>query len=385
MFAFVVFAWLIEAGAEQLDYINIKKPGEISKDVQGAADSVSTFQKPDLKNANETSTIFQRPQTIEVSKTGSGGMVIEKHPGHPSLLPSGKPHSKGRLYVFLSFSIPSETIKRAMLGAVKINNKDNLEIVLVLRGLVNNDLKATFKAFYDFRRENSIDIDFPIELNPEIFTKYSISRVPHIIFESEGGIGRISGVGIQYALSKFSEEIKDYGKHGDTYEITEEDFITFLTHRAKSPQVQNKIQKAFRKSMENMYRLTRYDGRFQKATKDHIYRIDPTVTLNDDLIDHEGNVIFSKGSKFNPADYMTMTGKYIVIDGKDDKQVRLALTGNYRKIILTSGDVMALSSEHKTTFYFINDILIERFQLTHVPAILEQEGRYLRVTEKAVN
>jgi conjugal transfer pilus assembly protein TraW len=74
-----------------------------------------------------------------------------------------------------------------------------------------------------------------------------------------------------------------------------------------------------------------------------------------------------------------------VIDGRDNKQVQLALRGNYKKIILTSGDIQALTQKYKTIFYFINDILIERFKLTHVPAILEQEGRLLRVTEKVIN
>ncbi|MEW6601891.1 MAG: TrbC family F-type conjugative pilus assembly protein [Nitrospirota bacterium] len=388
LFAFVVFAWLIEAGAEELEYRDIRKPENITQSIRkDAANSVKAFQMPDLKDAKRTSGEFQKPQRIEVSKTGSGGMVIENHAGQASPIQEeqGSFKAKGRLYYFLSFSMPPESIKQAMLDAVRLGKGNDLQITLVLRGLVNNDLKATFMAFYDLRQENGMGIEYPIELNPDSFTKYAVSRVPNIIFESEEKIGRISGAGIRYALSNFSAEIRDYGKQGDTYEIEEEDFIKFLTDRAKSPQVQKKIQNAFRKSMENMYRLRRYDGRFQKAVKDRVYRIDPTVTLTDDLLDHEGNVIFTKGSTFNPADYMTMTGKYIVIDGKDDKQMQLALKGNYRKIILASGDIMALNKKYKTTFYFINDILIDRFQLTHVPAILEQEGRYLRVTEKAVN
>jgi conjugal transfer pilus assembly protein TraW len=387
--AFVIFAWLLEAGAEQLEYRDIRKPGDISQGIsKDAASSVRKFKQPELKEVDEISGKFQKPQEIEITKSRSGGTIIEKHPGLSSALPVGQSVSKakGRLYFFLSFSIPPETIKQAMLDAVKLSKKNDLEIVLVLRGLVKNDLKKTFKALYDFRQQSGLlDVDYPIELNPDIFAKYSVSRVPYIVFESEEKIGRISGVRIQYALSKFTEKITDYGKQGDTYEISEEDFLKFLSERAKSPEVQKKIQNAFRKGMGNMYRLTRYDGRFQKAVKDRVYRIDPTITLSDDLLDHEGNVIFKKGSQFNPADYVTMSGKYIVIDGRDNKQVLLALNGNYRKIILTSGDVTALTRQHKTMFYFINDVLIERFQLAHVPAILEQEGRYLRVTEKAVN
>ena len=389
LFVFMAFAWLLEAGAQPFEYRDIRKPGDISQETcKGAVSAVKTFQEPDLNEVNKISGEFQKPQKIKITKSSSGGMDIEDHPGPLSPLPVGQSDIKvkGRLYLFLSFSIPSGTIKQAMLDAVKLSKKNNLEIALVLRGLVNNDLKATFKSFYDFKQDSGLfDIDFPIELNPDIFAKYSVSRVPYIIFESEKKIGRISGVGIQYAISKFSEKITDYGKQGDTYEILEEDFIKFLSEKAKSPEVQRKIKNAFRKSMEKMYRLSRYDGLFQKARKDRVYRIDPTITLNDDLLDHEGNVIFGKGAQFNAADYVTLSGKYIVIDGRDNKQVQLALKGNYKKIILTSGDIQALTQKYKTIFYFINDILIERFQLKHVPAILEQEGRLLRVTEKVIN
>jgi conjugal transfer pilus assembly protein TraW len=387
--ALLVFAWLLEAGAQLLEYEEIRRPGDISQGIcKDAASAVKTFKQPDLNEIDKISGKFQKPQQIEVTKSSSGGTTIENHPAVSTPLPIGQSaiKGKGRLYFFLSFSIPSGTIKQAVLDAVKLSKKNDLEIVLVIRGLVRNDLKTTFKAFYDFKQESGLfDTDFPIELNPDIFTKYSVSRVPYIIFESEEKIGRISGVGIQYALSKFSEKITDYGKQGDTYEISEEDFLKFLSERANSPEVRNKIKNAFKKSMGNMYRLTRYDGKFKKAVKDRVYRIDPTVTLSDDLLDHEGNVIFQKGSQFNPADYVTMSGKYIVIDGTDDKQVRFALNGNYRKIILASGDFMELTRKHKTMFYFINDILIERFQLTRVPAIIEQEGRYLSVEEKVIN
>jgi hypothetical protein len=96
-------------------------------------------------------------------------------------------------------------------------------------------------------------------------------------------------------------------------------------------------------------------------------------------------VIFAKGSTFNPADFVPLTGRYIFIDGNDEKQVSYALSRKFRKIILTAGDFAELTRKHRHKFYLVNDDLIEKIRLTHVPAILEQEGRHLRVTEKALN
>jgi len=384
---FMVFAWILEAYS--LEYSDIKKIEDISPEtIKDADNSSQKFMKPDTCEAEKAFEGFIKAQDIEIKSNDLGQMVIKDNQDTPLSFLSDKSASamNGKIYFFFSFSLPPHIIKQAILDAIKLNKEKKAAVTLVLRGLVNNDLRKTFETFYTFRKENLLyDSDFPVEINPDLFTKYSVSHVPYIVYESGANIGMISGTGISFAVSQFDKELKDYGKYGDTYQIAEDDFLKFLEARANSPEVKYKLKNAFKSAGRNMYRLSKYDGQFVKAEKDREYKIDPRVTVTDDIRDHQGNVIFSKGSVFNPADYVFMTGKYIFIDGRDEEQVAYALKGDYRKIILTSGDILELSKKYKHAFFFINDILIERFQLTHVPAILEQEGGYYRVTEKALN
>ena len=130
-----------------------------------------------------------------------------------------------------------------------------------------------------------------------------------------------------------------------------------------------------------MYVLDKYRDRFAKVEKESVYLIDPTYTLQEDIRDQNGNIVFKKGTKANPADYATL-GRYVIIDGNDPKQVEFAIKGNFRKIILVAGDLMKLTAEYRQRFYFVNDQIIDLVKLKRVPVVFEQEGSHVKVTEK---
>ena len=62
----------------------------------------------------------------------------------------------------------------------------------------------------------------------------------------------------------------------------------------------------------------------------------------------------------------------------------MALTGDYRKVMIISGDVEKLATKHHKQFWFVTDAILERFKIKRVPLIFEQEGKLIRVTEKAL-
>jgi conjugal transfer pilus assembly protein TraW len=130
-----------------------------------------------------------------------------------------------------------------------------------------------------------------------------------------------------------------------------------------------------------MYVLDKYEGRFPKVKKDAVYLIDPTYTLQEDMRDQNGNVLFKKGMKANPAEYASLA-RYVIIDGNDPGQVDFAVAGNFRKIILVSGDLAKLTAQYKQRFYFVNDRIIDLVKLKRVPVVFEQEGSHVKVTEK---
>lgn len=343
--------------------------GEVSPEIEEQVrKAFETFQKPLPMDANKP---FLKPSLSEGYKAVMGeepqGPVPNMDPQ-----PECETAKEGKIYYFFSFSMPRDTIKDTI-RLIKASKQPNT--VMVLRGFVNNRMKDTVMELRTLSEE--IGGEFPIEMDPFAFDKYSVTEVPTIVREGEP-VGRIKGVGIPYALEKFETSLEDYGKMGETYPIKEQHFMEFV--KAKQPEIEAKLRKRAEKSKKELLILKKFDGRFRTVKKGKVTYIDTTYTLEDNILDHNGNVLFQKGTKYNPSDYVKL-GRYIVINGHDKKQVEYAVKGDFKKIIVVSGDVGKLMQKHKKPFYFIDDNVAERFQIEAVPTIFEGEGKYVKVTE----
>lgn len=305
---------------------------------------------------------------IPIGQSEQGGKVAASDAG-------------SRVYYFFSFSMPDESLQRSVRDVYELR-KQGTNVVMVIRGFVRNDMQSTVMAFEKLKRESGIESDLPVDIDPPLWEQYGITVVPVLISSSRKGIGKVTGdVGIPYALSRIDTKIDDYGKEGHTYEIAEEDLLKVI--EAKKPLIEAQVRQRIETLQNEMYLLKKHDGQYEKATRDRVYYIDPSLVLTDDILDHEGKVLFPKGSVFNPADHVRL-GRYIIIDGNDPRQVQLALDGDYRKLMLISGDLAKLAGTHKKQFWFVPDDILKRFQIRRVPTIFEQEGRNVRVTEKAI-
>lgn len=103
-----------------------------------------------------------------------------------------------KIYVFVSFSMPKESIEALLMSAEKHH------AVLVLRGLKNNSFKETAKVLYDFYK-NQKGEGTGFEINPELFQKHNITHVP--VFLDVKNQNKLSGnVTLNYAVQKLKEE-----------------------------------------------------------------------------------------------------------------------------------------------------------------------------------
>ena len=76
--------------------------------------------------------------------------------------------SEGRVLIFISMSMPKETIKNLIVQGEKIG------AVFVLRGLVDGSLKKTQKEFYTLMNGHQVGA----MINPELFKTFNVNKVP---------------------------------------------------------------------------------------------------------------------------------------------------------------------------------------------------------------
>lgn len=107
-------------------------------------------------------------------------------------LQTEKPAS-GAVY-FVSFSIPEEGLKR-MLGETR-----RYGIPATLRGMLNNDLKATADAVLPLVKDGATD---GVQIDPTLFSEYHVRSVPALVVFCDRGYDIIRGnLRVKQALEK---------------------------------------------------------------------------------------------------------------------------------------------------------------------------------------
>jgi len=301
-------------------FAGAEKDGEVRK-----LEHIPANVMESVKEAVET---FRTP--LEVEPPGQKQILKTLRTSKPGTL-EDICHPAVTAYYFFSFSMPEESIRLAIEDALRINHKCEKRIVLILRGFIENSLKATIRKFYSLMKEERPEGDWPVTIDPPLFEKYNVQEVPVVVLDNGEKTGQIKGLRIDAALEKLEDSLSALGKYGTTYPIKEMDIREVIASKAK--ELERRLKESINDMKTSAYTLSRYEGRFEQAREDRVYYIDPSVVLTEDIRDHQGRILFPKGAFFNPADYLPL-GKYVILDGRNKKQVEFALKGEFKKMIL---------------------------------------------------
>jgi conjugal transfer pilus assembly protein TraW len=126
--------------------------------------------------------------------------------------------------------------------------------------------------------------------------------------------------------------------------------------------------------------------RLPRATQNRVRLVDISYTLDFDIPDGKGNILYPKGFTFNPLDYIVYPRTIVVINGTDREQVEWFKKSSYFKNLntalwITDGNYYDLATELGMAVYYANSSIVEGFNLMAVPCIIVQKDKLLEVTE----
>jgi conjugal transfer pilus assembly protein TraW len=176
--------------------------------------------------------------------------------------------------------------------------------------------------------------------------------------------------------------IKNLGVVGETYPIAESDVVAELKEEAA-----RKNHFGDDEFLERMKTYQPADIHYlPRATMDRTFLVDMTYTLDRDLLDGDGKVIYPKGFTFNPLDYVSFSGGILVIDGNDPAQLKWFKETPYAdnhqvRLLLSDGYAYELIKQLKRSVFYLTDEIAGRMQLSAVPALIIQKGDRLQVRE----
>jgi conjugal transfer pilus assembly protein TraW len=194
-------------------------------------------------------------------------------------------------------------------------------------------------------------------------------------------------------LSGSAARAVDLGVIGPTYGISEPHLLNFIEQRLRdkerSGELLRLMQDAQARGVEAVRRPLAVPGlRATEAAR--TFYVDPTFTLDRNIVDAQGRLMFAAGLRKNPLDVVSLSKQLLFFDARDSRQVTRARELMARhdgkvKPILTGGSYLDLMKAWRVPVYFDQQgSLTRRFGIRQVPALVSQEGLRLRVDEVAL-
>jgi conjugal transfer pilus assembly protein TraW len=190
-------------------------------------------------------------------------------------------------------------------------------------------------------------------------------------------------------IASFQVLSEDLGTWGELYPIAEQDMLTTINTRLQAMKDSGELdtqQEAYKKQViEKSLRPDPVEG-LTIARENRTHYINPSMTVAEDLADHQGRIFAHKGDVVNPLDTVPFNQTLYFIDGDNPDHLAWVKrqkpdTAVYR-VILVNGDIReATKTLGERIFFDQKGTMSRRFELSAVPArvTLSEDKRSLRV------
>jgi len=191
-------------------------------------------------------------------------------------------------------------------------------------------------------------------------------------------------------LLSVTAHAQDLGVIGPVYPIAEPSLLEVILAKlrvADANGVMARLQRDTQASVKRSIEQPAPVERITKTTKARSFYYDPSIVVPYAITDAEGKVIVAPGTTVNPLDTVSLSKRLLFIDARDAAQIGRARGildehGGKVKVILTGGSYLELMRHWKRpVFYDQQGQLTDQLGIRHVPALVTQEGRRLRIDE----
>ena len=191
-------------------------------------------------------------------------------------------------------------------------------------------------------------------------------------------------------LLSFVARAQDLGVIGPVYPIAEPSLLEVILSKLREAEATGVLARIQRETQANVKRGIEQPApveRITKTIKARSFYYDPSIVVPYAITDAEGKVIVTPGTRVNPLDTVSLSKALLFIDARDSAQVGRARKiiderGGKVKVILTGGSYLDLMRRWKhPVFYDQQGALTEKLGIRHVPALVSQEGKKLKIEE----
>jgi conjugal transfer pilus assembly protein TraW len=286
--------------------------------------------------------------------------------------------------IFVSFSLSDRQIKQAFEEA------ESHGAEIYFNGLHPDDktITDTMRRLRDVMKGS--DVWIPARFHPKAFREFNVTQVPVLMHATANNVATVSGLlNLSWLKDqmRFTEGLTNLGKRAPTKPVIERDFIEEITARMRGLDMKSKQSAAVENFWKKQALVTIAD-----AKEDKTFYIDPTVRVQKDIINPNGDVLARKGDVINPLQSAPTQSTYILFNATKPHHVEWAFNqmnkvGSLGKVMVMTSQMdkedgwehlSALRKKMQREVYMIPKQLVERFAITGLPAIVSTDlDKYL--------
>ena len=172
---------------------------------------------------------------------------------------------------------------------------------------------------------------------------------------------------------------KDLGVRGAVWPIEEPDILAEIETRLEEMEASGELARMRREALARARERVEEPGRVfgvVPARERRTRLFDPSITIERDVLAHDGTLIAARGARVNPLETHPLTRDLLFIDGTRPVEVAWALRHEKPSVIvLLAGRPLDLTRTHGRAFFFDQGgRLTRRFGLSATPSVVAAEG-----------
>jgi len=383
---------------EQIDAINEEV---VNRDL-------STKQLAAQSKANELYEVHLSPQARGL------GDALAKHAGfdtidstsiqeitndQDSFLP------KDEFVIFVSFDMHQAEVNNAFEEASFLTAKGE-KVRVAYRGIPDSE-PSIYPVIQKLAAKANLYDPVPhVMLDPETFREYKVEMAPAVMkFDSVGHlVGEIRGhwspIELQKEIDRHLREKKALPFIKNDLSLAKIISEPLITDRILGEYAKIDIDKQKQAAFDRYWHNYRFN-KLPRATASGMYRIDPSIIVEDDIINpFSGEIIRHAGTVINPLHIQPYNKAILIFDGTDSLQIEEALKirAEYRaefpsreiKLITTSLDtakgngwdhMQTLINETGHHIFVLTPEIVQTWQIVAVPSLITADDNYFYVRE----
>lgn len=190
-----------------------------------------------------------------------------------------------------------------------------------------------------------------------------------------------------FVLFVFSTAL-EANHHENTFPIEEESLTRVIQEKLKRvpEEAMQEKQKEWKEAVMRRLKAPKSVQGIGEASEYRRTFFDPSIIVNQDITDLDGNLIAGKGTGINSLEIRPLSFGLLLFDGTNPEHIKWAKSqvGEFKWVLIKGSPLELETQENRPIFFDQGGVICHQFDIANVPCRVIQEGKRLLIEETPI-